>query len=134
MEVITMKQIFEQASEQLRKYGSELSDLFAQLRKSNIAIYTPTSVDFVQITIEYLKETTGKDYTPGRFLDKDGNTYSPEDLTKLPRRSTVLEIVTLGYIKNKAGELKRVAFGVEFDTGYNGSDEITKANAEYYYI
>ena len=129
-----MKNIYEQASEQFRKYGSELNDLFAQLRKSHIQTFTPASVDFVEITIEHLKETTGKDYTPGRFLDKDGNTYSPEDLTKLPRLSTVLEIVTLGYIKNKEGELKRVAFGVEFDTGYDGSDELTFGDGDYYYI
>ena len=129
-----MKNIYEQASEQLRKNGNFLAVLFADLKKNKIETYTPASVDFVEITIEYLKEKTGKDYTPGRFLDKDGNTYSPEDLTKLPRLSTVLEIVTLGYIKDKAGELKRVAFGVEYDTGHDGSDEITFGDVEFYYI
>ena len=129
-----MKQVYEQASEQLRKNGNFLAVLLADLKAHKVETFLPTCVDFVELTIEHLKETTGKDYTPGRFLDKKGNTYSPEDLTKLPRLSTVLEIITIGYIKDKAGELKRVAFGIEYDTGYNDSDELTFGDVEYYYI
>ena len=129
-----MKQIIKQATEQLRKNSNFLAVLFADLNKYNIETFTPSSVDFLAITVDHLKETTGKDYTPGRFIDQDGNTYSPEDLTKLPRLSTVLEIITLCYIKDKEGELKRVAFGIEYDTGYNGSDELTFGDVDYYYI
>ena len=94
-----MKQVYEQASEQLRKNGNFLAVLLSDLKKNKIETFTPTSVDFVELTIDHLKETTGKDYTPGRFLDKEGNTYSPEDLTKLPRLSTVLEIITIEVVR-----------------------------------
>ena len=129
-----MKKTIEQAKEQLRKNGNFLAVLFADLKKYKFEIFTPSSVDFLAITVDHLKETTGKDYTPGRFIDQDGNTYSPEDLAKLPRLSTVLEIITIGYIKDKAGDLKRVAFGIEYDTGYNESDELTFGDVEYYNI
>ena len=129
-----MKHTIEQAKKQLRKNGNFVAVLLADLKKCKIETFTPSSVDFLAVTVEHLKETTGKDYTPGRFIDQDGNTYSPEDLTKLPRLSTVLEIVTLGYIKDKTGELKRVAFGIEYDTGDDGSDNIIFGDVDIYYI
>ena len=129
-----MKQTIEQAKKQLRNNGNFLAVLLSDLKEDKIETFTPSSVDFLAITVDHLKETTGNDYTPGRFIDQDGNTYSPEDLVKLPRLSTVLEIITLGYIKDKAGELKRVAFGIEYDTGYNESDELTFGDVDYYYI